>query len=478
MCPAPSSSGLVISSASTIQAYFVLRFPILRWVSPLLFICILQGIAAGIGTSNFLRAAFIVSLNSSSFGSMKNIPLNCLALRLGMFICPASKRTNLIRVCGRYQTDRPSKFSWKTLIWENQHHFLTMYIWVALKKRVSNQKGYCRKLQKYVRIQDFCWSKENLPTRASGKLDAETISSWSHDMESHAKKCVEGYCEVANKTTKLRHHVWMIINLKKKNWISWRINCPQFANKLFWNVCIWLVLVHLILCGLWTNLRVLSQNGQNLVTNAWRVWSRTFITHWQSCYGGNTAQQCRLGLFQESDFAGDLEDPKSTSGGVLCIFGSHTFVPISWMCKKQTSVSHSSAESDIISLMFTHVDGILVPNAIQSERLQLNLWDLTIEVFHSVPNRTYGPKREPRRNPSAVVKPNMHNPIPIQHTNVIPTNTDHIPPKTTHSGSSATLYVFEDNEAVIKMIIKGRSPSNETCFQNPQSCSGLVVWQE
>ena len=44
------------------------------------FIGILQGIAAGIGTSNFLRAAIIVSLNSSSFGSMKNIPLNCLAL--------------------------------------------------------------------------------------------------------------------------------------------------------------------------------------------------------------------------------------------------------------------------------------------------------------------------------------------------------------------------------------------------------------
>ena len=37
-------------------------------------------IAAGIGTSNFLRAAFIVSLKSSSFGSIKNIPLNCLVL--------------------------------------------------------------------------------------------------------------------------------------------------------------------------------------------------------------------------------------------------------------------------------------------------------------------------------------------------------------------------------------------------------------
>ena len=65
------------------------------------------------------------------------------------------------------------------------------------------------------------------------------------------------------------------------------------------------------------------------------------------CYVGNTAKQCRLGLFQDSDFERDLEDSESTSGGI-CVFGSHTFVPISWMCKKQTSVSHSSTESAII----------------------------------------------------------------------------------------------------------------------------------
>ena len=55
----------------------------------------------------------------------------------------------------------------------------------------------------------------------------------------------------------------------------------------------------------------------------------------QYCFVGSTAKQCRLGLFQDSDFAGSLEDTKSTSGGTLCIFGNHTFVPISWMCKKQ-----------------------------------------------------------------------------------------------------------------------------------------------
>ena len=70
----------------------------------------------------------------------------------------------------------------------------------------------------------------------------------------------------------------------------------------------------------------------------------------QFCYVGNSAKQCRLGLFQDSDFAGDLEESKSTSGGTLCVSGSQTFVPIGWMCKKQTSVSHSSTESEIISL--------------------------------------------------------------------------------------------------------------------------------
>ena len=33
----------------------------------------------------------------------------------------------------------------------------------------------------------------------------------------------------------------------------------------------------------------------------------------QYCHVGNTAKQCKLGLFQDSDFAGDLEDSKSTS---------------------------------------------------------------------------------------------------------------------------------------------------------------------
>ena len=87
----------------------------------------------------------------------------------------------------------------------------------------------------------------------------------------------------------------------------------------------------------------------------------------QYCHVGNTARQCRLRVFQDSDCAKDLEDSKSTSGGILCIFGSHTFVPTIWMCEKQTSVSHSSTVSEILSL-----DAGLRRDGIPA----LNLWDI------------------------------------------------------------------------------------------------------
>ena len=63
-------------------------------------------------------------------------------------------------------------------------------------------------------------------------------------------------------------------------------------------------------------------------------------------------------------------------------FGSPTFVPVSWMCKKQTSVSHSSTESEIISLdTGLRLDGIPA----------LDLWDLMVSVFGNTTQTTERP---------------------------------------------------------------------------------------
>ena len=292
---------------------------------------------------------------------------------------------------------------------------------------------------------------EKLPTRASGKPDAETISSWSYEMEGHAKKCVERYCELANKTTQQSYKVatpcmddHQFKEEENESVGELSAGCSQIVFK-----CLYLADIS------W------SVNKLARAVTKWTIACDkrlarliSFFHHTseyrQYCYVGNTAQQCRLGLFEDSDFAGDLEDSKSTSGGVLCIFGSHTFVPISWMHNKQTSVSHSSTVPEIVSLdSGLRMDGIPA----------LDLWDLVIEIFHSVPNKIEQPKEELRGDPLQATKPNMHNLIQCKHTNVIPTDIDHISSNTIHSGAGATLYTFEDHEAVIKMIIKGRSPT-------------------
>ena len=110
-----------------------------------------------------------------------------------------------------------------------------------------------------------------------------------------------------------------------------------------------------------------------------------------------------------------------------------------------------------------HMDGIPT----------VTLWDFVIEAF--IPHQTNKTKdvREPRRNLSANAQPNMRKQIPTTHTNIDLTNIDLVPSNGTHSGSNVMLYVFEDNEAVMKMITKRPKLHNDTCVKNPQSCFGF-----
>ena len=224
-----------------------------------------------------------------------------------------------------------------------------------------------------------------------------------------------------NNYLKSQRHAWMTINSKTRKISQWE-NCLQSAHKLFSNVCIWLVLGDLTCYGLWINLLVRWRDGQKHVTNAWRVWSRTFIIHvsvdntvmWETQHSN-----VNFDYFKTLIFA--------------CIFGSHTFVPISWTYKKQTSVSHSSTEAEIISL-----DAGLRMDRIPA----LTLWNLVIEIFHSAPSKIKQPKEKLRRDSLQATKPNAHNLIQFKHTNVFSSNT-------IHSGAGAILYVFEDNEAVL-----------------------------
>ena len=63
---------------------------------------------------------------------------------------------------------------------------------------------------------------EKLPEpKAPGKPETNTFSSWSYDMERHAKKCLDRYFELANKTTEQLHkhllHATMTIISKRED---------------------------------------------------------------------------------------------------------------------------------------------------------------------------------------------------------------------------------------------------------------------
>ena len=61
-------------------------------------------------------------------------------------------------------------------------------------------------------------------------------------------------------------------------------------------------------------------------------------------------------VYTDSDWAGDVETRKSTSGGVVCR-GSHT---ISWWCKLQSNIALSSCEAELIEALNGAVEGLNV----------------------------------------------------------------------------------------------------------------------
>ena len=151
------------------------------------------------------------------------------------------------------------------------------------------------------------------------------ISSWSYDMAGHAKKCVERYCELAHKTTQqlykvstpcIDDHHFKEEEMKSVGEMSQV--CSQIVLK-----CVYLARIGR-LDILWS-VNKLAQSIAGWAGACGGRLDRLILyihhtcEHTQYCNVGNTAKQCRLGLFQDSDFVGDLEDSKSTSGGTLCV---------------------------------------------------------------------------------------------------------------------------------------------------------------
>jgi len=118
---------------------------------------------------------------------------------------------------------------------------------------------------------------------------------------------------------------------------------------------------------------------------------RGTLKHSLESFCGDRPEKLKLIVYCDADFAGDTRASKSTSGSYIALVGPNTFMPIASLCKKQTVVSHSSTESEIISMEI----------ALRSEAIPiLSFWDLVVDVFD--PPKTSSGGGDARQGPTVL----------------------------------------------------------------------------
>ena len=221
-----------------------------------------------------------------------------------------------------------------------------MYIWDALKDHVKWAKILWTITEPWSN-REFLVETEKLPFPQNLR-----ISSWSYDMEGHAKKCVERYCELANKTNQQLHKISTPCIDDHHNKEEEMKSVGELSQ-----VCSQIVLKCLYLARigrldiLWSVNKLARSitKWPKHVTNVWIDWFQIFITRvntnnivmWEILQN-NADWDC----FKTLTLREILRTQKSTSGGTLCVFGSQTFVPISWMCLQHYSAAKAAVDKE------------------------------------------------------------------------------------------------------------------------------------
>ena len=250
----------------------------------------------------------------------------------GMSLCSPKTKIILIGIRGWHQNgwkEAEDGFHvevtwWKMLILTSQHHFLTTCIRDALNVNGSRTKSIIEQSRKKFESRISAWATEKLSVWE--KPHAKTVP-WSYDMEGAREKMrwqVLWQIKRRSSFTQSQLFAWKTITSRRKNW-NQLVNCPMHAHRSF-KKCLYLARIG-GLGILWSINKfvtaVTKWTRQELVTDAEFVSFPTFITQTTTdtyFHVGNTAQHCRVCLFQDSDFAGELEDSKSNSAENLMYF--------------------------------------------------------------------------------------------------------------------------------------------------------------
>ena len=134
------------------------------------------------------------------WGAVPNWECSFVNREKGWFL---SVHVDDIKLTGKKQNINPTLENSHERRWfgEKQHHFLTHVYLGCTQRECKISNDIVANYREMFESRISAGAKWKLSTGASGKPDAETVSSWSYDKEGHTKKCMERFSEFANKTT-------------------------------------------------------------------------------------------------------------------------------------------------------------------------------------------------------------------------------------------------------------------------------------
>ena len=246
-----------------------------------------------------------------------------------MLIREPRKRTILVCVCWRYKTGREETKHLPNVDSTSERSRFgrtNIFPWSCVlglhSKTMPNKQRYCGQLQSHVWIANF--------RGVNWKTSILRESSYFFVVLWYGRSCEEMCGTILwvgkqDDSTTLQciysMHRWPPLQ-RRRNEICWRIVTSMLSNcaKMF------------IIGTYWTTWHLVVRDTFGKISHKMDSGLRQkFGSH-----VGNTAQHCRHGIFQDSDFAGALRIQSQPQEASCVFFGSRTFVPVSWMCKKRT----------------------------------------------------------------------------------------------------------------------------------------------
>ena len=306
-------------------------------------------------------------------------------------------------------------------------------------------------------------SMENLNVKKGGCME-KPVNIVKYNMKNFLESCVEAYCQLAkvDKNTLKRastpFHDNKVARPKEDDEKSGRLQ--PIASK---------VLMKILFAARMARYDLLRAT-QSLASRVTK-WSEDcdiglhrLVSYINSTldltmhsFTGDRFRDCQLCLFADADFAGE-HDSKSTTGSYMVLVGPNTYFPINAFSKKQTAITMSSTEAEVIAANHAVRTQGLPSLSLFNYILALTDPEAPTQVKAKSAGLTAKPKVPKQNDPVSIacIDPELDE-LRYGYFHNVPETVANINHLQLHTGPTFNVKFMEDNQATITILTNGSS---------------------